>query len=149
MSKTRKLIIYILLTLCVVGLSVGLIFAFDNSELFGTWEVFQYWLLAKIVIVLCFIGVMVYGMVEEPARGTFYPLVGLTVILQFIPMLLRAFLKLTKFRDGACMITVVATAIILIVFIGVLPFVSKKQKESDKKSEAKEIEVKQDLPDKF
>lgn len=145
----RKNIIYALLATLVLGLAIGLTFAFDNTALTNSTTVFTFYLITKIVFGLGFIGVIVYGMVEEPERGTFLPMVGLMLILQFIPLLMRAFIPLTKFQLGACLITLFVCLAAMVIVIGIMPGISKKQLETEEKFAAQEIEVKKDLPDKF
>lgn len=145
----RKNIIYILLSVLVLGLVVGLVFCFDNTALVACKKVFVFYLIAKILFALGFVYAIAYGLMKERARGTYYPMVVSMLVLQLIPMLMRTYVGLTSFQTGACLITVIVCAMIMVVFLGVMPGVSKVQLEADEKSEAKTIEVKEDMPDKF
>ena len=145
----RKNLVASLLAVIVVGLVVGLTFAFDNTALVNSSTIFTFYLIAKILFGIVFVGVVIYGIVEKKARGSYYPMVVLMLALQFVPMVMRAYLKLPKFQLGACLITLCLCLGAMVIVIGILPGVSKNHLEADEKSAAKEIEVNNNLPDKF
>ena len=146
--KTYR-IVSIIVCILTLGLIVGLPFAFKNEPLTEAKTVFIFYLISKIVFGLLFLGVVIYGLVSEKARGSYYPIVALALIMQFVPLTMRTYISLTTFQLGMCLITLIVSLIICAVVVGVLPSISKRQLESEKKSAGKEIEVKSDLPDKF
>ena len=145
----RKNIVASLLAAVVLGLVIGLAFAFDNTALTNCGTVFTFYLISKILFGLVFVGVVAYGIIENKARGTFYPMVILMLVLQFIPMLMRTYVALPKFQLGACLITLCVCLAAMVVVIGILPGVSQNHVNADEKYAAEEIEVLKNLPDKF
>ena len=146
--KTYR-IVSIIVCILTLGLIVGLPFAFKNEALTQANTVFVFYLISKITFGLLFIGVVIYGLVSVKARGSYYPMVGLALLMQLVPLAMRSYIGFSFFQLGMCLITLILPLILCAVVIGVLPSVSKKQLESEQKSAGKEIEVKSDLPDKF
>ena len=115
----------------------------NNSTVFG------FYLAAKIIFALAFIGVIVYGILGKPSRGTFYPLVVLGILFQGVAPLMRAYINVNSFLLGACLLTLLIPMLVFILVSSGILMASKKASANEEKTSCKEIEVKEDLPDKF
>lgn len=126
--KNKKLF-YIVGLIAVLGLVVGLPFAFDNKLLVNTQDVFQFYLLGKIGYGLILIAVVVLGLVKQIENKTYYPILGYTLFLQFVPLILRAYLNINDFQSGACLITLLVTVMIFLVIGVIVPGIKGHLKE--------------------
>lgn len=133
----------------VLVLVISLIFAFDNTSLSGNSTVFGFYLAAKIIFALAFIGVVLYGILGKPSRGTFYPLIVLGILFQAVAPIMRAYVNVSSFLLGACLLTLLIPLLVFILVTSGILMASKKSTAFEEKTSCKEIEVKEDLPDKF
>ncbi len=146
--KQKNLIVVILSALFLV-LVIGLVFAFDNSKLTANSLVFTMYLVAKILFGLLFICVIIWSVIRKRFLGTAYPVIFTAAALQGIAPLMRISLAFSAFQFGYNLILLIVGLFVFVIMFGMSSFVSKKQVKSEKKYEGKEIEVNEDLPDKF
>lgn len=130
MNKKQKILLT--LTIIVTLVSIGLVFVFDNKSLTSNWDVFQFYLLSKIGFLAIFIAIMVVKIVKDFDDKSFYPMVGISFVTLFAPLLMRAFLNVKEFQSGACIITVLISVLALLIFAVIIPGVKNHLKKTQK-----------------
>ena len=127
----------------MLGLIAGLPFAFVdwNQALMSMPSVLIPYIIGKVLFGLCFLGVVGIVFFQKNARGHSYFFLSSVLVLNLIPLALRAGVYM---GSGALLFEIlmlVLPSIAYVVFNGMVCFTNKKQLEADKKYEGKTIDV--------
>jgi hypothetical protein len=127
----------------ILGLIIGLPFAFTkwNAELMENNAILITYIIMKCVAGLLFIAFVVYGFIKQMARGMYFYTALSTILLQFVPLLVRLGLLVGDFATIYSILITVVPMIAYVVFIGAVFRTNKVHLASDEKYEGNTIEI--------
>ena len=140
---SRLKIAYLLDAAIAVALVIIIPLLLDNS--FEPANSLAYYLVAKIILGVLFLGAIVYGLLGKAANGSNTTIVAVATAYQFVPLGVR-FLVLSKVAH-ADIIVVVTIALLVIAFIGLafgLSYQDSKMIAREETAAGKEIEVQEE-----
>lgn len=143
-----KKVTSIIVSALLIALIVVIPFFLNNDALMNNKTVYTFFLISKIAYVLLFVVSVIICVAKEQRRGTILFLFTLVILLQGVAPLMRLGTLFEK-EFIFCFSTLIVSLIIASAGIGSIILMSKVQKANDEQFQGKEIEVKQDLPDKF
>ena len=137
----RKNGFLLIISALALTLSIVLMFVLGFNK--GDDTVFGLWLTAKIVYTIALVVVALVIFFLPTARGHLLFLFVPTMIVQFVPLLMRVAYNLEDFKVGFAVIVLIVSLIFYVGWIGVVYYSNKHHLASDnnEKYNAETIEV--------
>ena len=139
----KKNLYLIIVDILIIGLAVGLPFAFMswNNMLVANNAVLVLYIISKVVFGLILLCSLVWTIVKIRARGHVYMLMCASIIVQAAPLLIRTSVYVNGFVLGFAILMLALFLIAYVGFAGLVLSSNKKQVRSDIIYQGKEIAV--------
>lgn len=126
----------------IIILVIGLIFTLSFNNKFPSDAALTCFIACKVIVSLLFIGGVCFALMSNAKTGSSATIVGLGILLQFEPLLVRFLLKSNINYNVAISWSIILISIALYVVIPFgLSFQDKLMVKSDEASAANEIKV--------
>lgn len=141
----KRNLFFICILVVLLAVIVGLPFAFGdwNQSLKEAQVPFIFYIVSKVLFGLAFIGVAVWAVIKERARGMIYINLVAALLVQLVPLFIRFSIHFKA--PGQVIYCILMLAFFLIGYIAMLGLVTtsnKRQTEADARFEGTSIEVK-------